>query len=98
MASRSGCRSSRSLIRASVRCGEKARALRRDAQRGGGAVRLGGEFGQAGRFDAAPEYPRRVRIGEEAEVVDAHGDGRARRQRRQRGLQFRQPLPPAIRR
>ena len=98
MASRSGCRSSRSLMRASVRCGEKARFSRGDAQRRRGAVGIGGQCGQPGRLDAAPEDARRMRIGKEADLADVNRNRRPRGQCRQRRLQFRRAAPRAIRR
>jgi len=79
-------------MRASVRCGEKARVSRAIPSAAVAPVRMVRQRFEAGRFDAAPEYARRVRIGEEPDLADMHRDGRLRFQRRQRGFQFAQPL------
>ena len=87
----SGSKLSRSLIRASVRCAEKGRfsAAIPSAEVARSVVRR--QLRQPRSFNAAPEYPRRVRIREKSEFADADLERRARRQRRQRGLQLFQP-------
>jgi hypothetical protein len=72
--------------------GRKGALLARDAHRRRGEIDVRGEFGEAGRLDAAPEIARGVRIREEAHAPDAHGNDGARRQACQGRLQFTEAL------